>query len=162
LEFKQYNDQEIERKVREICVQGDDHNKSRLVRESHVDPRIPAAVHNNLYELVDYDLNLLIEVLNYSSEREKSTVLRNARDEKGIQALFDEYDRDALRSTEIEDVVQGKDLDIIWEVKKGKNNGEISKAYLTRCLLTIAYHIGFSEEIETFFESEKRKYFALH
>ena len=162
MDLNKLNSEELSRKVTEICMNGDDHKKDKLIRECKMNPNITAAVFNNLYELVDYDLNLLIEVLSHSTDREKNTLLNNARDEMGLRELFDEYEKDALRETNIEDVVEGRDLDIIWEVKKGSTEGKMTKAYLTRCLLTIAFHIGFQEDVKAFFESEKRKYLTLH
>ena len=162
MEFNHVTQVEMENQILQICKQGDENKKNGLIRESRKNSMIPALVLNNLYELVDYDLNFLIEVLNYSSEREKTVILRNCRDEEGIGVLFSEYDHDTLKNMELEDIVQGKDMDIIWEVKRGHSEGDLSRAYLTRCLLTIAYHIGFSEEVKAFFESEKRKYLTLH
>lgn len=162
MELDNIGNEEMSKKVLDVCSMGDDHSKDQLIRESKTNPKIAASTLNNLYELIDHDLNFLIEVLRNSSSREKTTILNSSRDQLGIREMFDEYKKETLRETEIEDIVEGRDLDIIWEIKKGRNNNKLSRAYLTRCLLTIAYHIGFNEEIKTFFESEKRKYLTLH
>ncbi|KXG75426.1 hypothetical protein [Thermotalea metallivorans] len=162
MKFDSYNDQEMNHKIIEACMQDDEYAKDKLIEISEKDPRIPAMVFNHLYELIDYDLNFIIDVLQHSSERERNTILRDAQDVEGIRELFHEYDRKRLERLTIEDIVEGRDLDIIWEVKEGPREVELSRSYLTRCLLTIAYHLGFEQEIESFFEGEKRKYLVLH
>ncbi|MFT9497826.1 hypothetical protein [Anaerosolibacter sp.] len=162
MKFDSYNDQEMNHKIIEACIQDDEYAKDSLIEVSKEDARIPAVVLENLYELVDYDLNFIIDILQNSSERERNTVLRNAQDPQGIRCLFAEYDREELRQLSIEDIVEGRDLDIIWEVKEGPREGDLSRSYLTRCLMTVAYHLGFEKEIQSFYDSEKSKYLVMH
>lgn len=149
-------------KIIEACIQDDEYVKDKLIEVSKEDGRIPAAVFENLYELIDYDLNFIIDILQNSSERERNTILRDAQDVEGIRCLFTEYSREELRQLSLEDIVEGRDLDIIWEVKEGPREGDLSRSYLTRCLMTVAYHLGFEQEMQTFFDGEKSKYLVLH
>lgn len=162
MEFENIKEETMENKILEACRQNDKHLKAKLIQASNQDPRIPAKVFENLYGLVDYDLNFVIDILNHSSNKERMHILKDAQDSKAITELFDEYDRRDLEKLSLEDVVEGKDLDIIWEIKEGSHTDDLSKAYLQRCLLTIAYHLGYHQELESFFNEEKRKYMVLH
>ncbi|MFZ5969166.1 MAG: hypothetical protein ACOYVK_18575 [Bacillota bacterium] len=162
MELKRYNDDEMNHKIMEACFENNRVLKENLIEMSEEDPRIPAMVFNNLYELVDFDLNFVIDVLAHSSERERNTILRAALDNKTLENLFDEYSRPVLETIELEDIVEGRDIDIIWDIKSGSKDGDMSKAYLERCLLTIAYYLGYEAEVKAFFDKEKRQYLTLH
>ncbi len=162
MKFDSYNEQDMSHKIIEACMQDDEYIKDKLIEVSKEDQRIPAMVMSNLYELIDYDLNFIIDVLEHSSERERNTILRDAQDVEGIRYLFSEYNQEELRQLSIEEIVEGRDLDIIWEVKEGPREGDLSRSYLTRCLMTVAYHLGFQQEMQFFFDSEKSKYLVLH
>ena len=162
LEFHEINDQTVSSTIVEACKQNDRKLKDKLIEASDRDPRIPAKVVESLYELVDYDLNFIIDVLAHCSQREHMYVLKEAQDPESIIKLFDEYGRKELEELALVDIVEGRDLDVIWEVKEGPQIDALSRAYLQRCLLTIAYHLGYHEELKSFFEEEKRKYLMLH
>lgn len=161
VEFHEMNDQAVSSTIIEACKRNDKRLKHKLIEASNRDPRIPAKVVESLYELVDYDLNFIIDILGHCSERERMYVLKEAQDPVNIIKLFDEYSRERLEKLELEDIVEGRDLDVIWEVKEGPPDA-LSSAYLQRCLLTIAYHLGYHEELKTFFDEEKRKFLVLH
>ncbi|AOT69109.1 hypothetical protein [Geosporobacter ferrireducens] len=162
MEFHEMNDQNVSSTIIHACKQNDRKLKHKLIEASDRDPRIPAKVVESLYELVDYDLNFVIDVLTHCSEREHMYVLKEAQDPENIIKLFDEYSRKELENLKLEDIVEGRDVDVIWEVKEGLQIDALSRAYLQRCLLTIAYHLGYHEELKSFFEEEKRKYMMLH
>ncbi|SHJ02232.1 hypothetical protein SAMN02745975_01122 [Geosporobacter subterraneus DSM 17957] len=162
VEFHEMNDQAVSSTIIEACKHNDKRLKHKLIEASNRDPRIAAKVLESLYELVDYDLNFVIDILTHCSKREHMHVLKEAKDPVNIIKLFDEYSRERLEALELEDIVEGRDLDIIWEVKEGPQIDALSRAYLQRCLLAIAYHLGYHEELKTFFEEEKRKYLVLH
>lgn len=162
LEFQEMNDQSVSSTIIQACKQNDRKLKHKLIEASNKDPRIPAKLIESLYELVDYDLNFIIDVLSHCSQREHMYVLKEAQDPESIIKLFDEYGRKELEDLKLEDIVEGRDMDVIWEVKEGPQIDALSRAYLQRCLLTIAYHLGYHEELKSFFEEEKRKYMMLH
>jgi len=155
MNFAEMSDMELMDEIEKACAENDEHLKKQLIAASKEESRIPAFVFEMLYEIIDYDLNFIIEILKNASEREKKALLDDVMDPEGLEELFREYENP--KDLTLEYIVQGRGEDTLWMVNTGEAPDDLSRAYLERCLLTIAYHLGFEEEIKHFFETEKRK-----